>query len=154
MAPVTERERPRVDVDRPRCPYCHEAVGGDDEKTGCGACMAWHHRGCWSEHGKCSACGATEAAGALHAPVARPSPELARRAVADSDRKGGLVMIAIGVVNVLFFGSLLVWGLREGPRGHDLVGLCLAIIALGVGLAAWGTWLRRGASKDSSARKG
>lgn len=52
-----EREGARIKIDRPRCPFCHEAVGSEDAKRGCEECMAWHHAECWAEHGRCAACG-------------------------------------------------------------------------------------------------
>lgn len=137
--PVAERERPRVDVERPRCPYCHEAVGGDDEKTGCGACMAWHHRACWSEHGSCSACGATEAAGAPAPVIVRPEAAPARssaRAVAAaihySDRTAGWFVFWVGVANALLWGGFLLWWLAGGP---DMVELASFFFALGTVMA-------------------
>lgn len=55
----------RVQVERPRCPYCHDPVApGGDEAHGCGGCLAWQHRACWEEHGACGACGRAAAAGA------------------------------------------------------------------------------------------
>lgn len=43
---------------RPRCPFCHEEVLALDAKRACEACMAWHHRECWSEGGlRCASCG-------------------------------------------------------------------------------------------------
>ena len=47
-----------VRVEGPRCPYCHDGVHGEDEKHGCSACMAWHHKECWNEAGnRCATCG-------------------------------------------------------------------------------------------------
>lgn len=45
-------------VEHPKCPYCHEAVKASDDKAPCLACMAWQHRACRVEHGRCAACGA------------------------------------------------------------------------------------------------
>jgi hypothetical protein len=46
-------------VKHPRCPFCHEEVLASDPKRACEACMAWQHRGCWSEGGdRCATCGA------------------------------------------------------------------------------------------------
>ncbi len=78
---MIEREQLRLSAER--CPYCHEAVErSDQDKVACNACMAWHHAGCWNEHGACAACGAdrtglspsTTAAGATgeHLPAERP----------------------------------------------------------------------------------
>jgi len=53
---VNEREQ-HIRVDRPRCPFCRDDLLTDQEKTGCSACMAWHHTECWRSHGACSACG-------------------------------------------------------------------------------------------------
>lgn len=44
-------------VEHPRCPYCHQGVAPREPKVACDGCMGWHHRGCWSEHGRCAACG-------------------------------------------------------------------------------------------------
>lgn len=46
-----------VQVQRDRCPYCHDPVAPSQEKLSCDGCMAWHHEECWREHGSCSACG-------------------------------------------------------------------------------------------------
>lgn len=45
-----------VRVEHVRCPYCHEHVRPQDVKVGCEGCMAWHHRDCLAEHGRCAAC--------------------------------------------------------------------------------------------------
>jgi hypothetical protein len=42
---------------RPTCPYCRGPVGVEARKAACDACLAWHHRECWREHGACTACG-------------------------------------------------------------------------------------------------
>jgi len=55
---MSEDQRGRlVELPRPRCPFCRDEVGPDDPKQACGDCMAWHHGGCWTEHGGCSTCG-------------------------------------------------------------------------------------------------
>jgi len=51
------QELVQVEVQRDRCPFCHDAVRPDQDKTACDACMAWHHKDCWANHGGCSACG-------------------------------------------------------------------------------------------------
>src|SRR5688500_8420156 len=38
------------------CPFCRERVEGDPG-VACTACLARHHASCWTEHGKCAACG-------------------------------------------------------------------------------------------------
>lgn len=139
VGPVAERDRPRVDVDRPRCPYCHEAVGGDDEKTGCGACMAWHHRACWSEHGACSACGAVEAAGApavVRSARRVASPPIHFGVDAYLDRTSAWVLVGVGVANMLLWGGFLLWSVVGGPQ--DLVAPAVFFFALGVLLAVGG----------------
>lgn len=60
----------QVQVDGPRCPFCHEALRGEDHKRGCGSCMAWHHAGCLRENGgRCAACRAE-----VTTPVDQPAP--------------------------------------------------------------------------------
>lgn len=54
---VVNVERSRIEMSGERCPFCHDKVQAADEKTACSGCMAWHHAGCWGEHGGCSACG-------------------------------------------------------------------------------------------------
>lgn len=39
-----------------RCPFCHEAVTVEAEKIACDQCMAWHHKECWGELGRCGSC--------------------------------------------------------------------------------------------------
>lgn len=57
-SPIPEiREDLDVNVERPRCPFCHdEVLPTGQEKLACTSCMAWHHQACWQEHGGCSAC--------------------------------------------------------------------------------------------------
>lgn len=43
-----------------RCPYCHEDVKPRDEKQACNGCMAWHHKECWQDYGRCVICGLQE----------------------------------------------------------------------------------------------
>ncbi len=42
-----------------RCAYCKDAVELS-QRAACAACLAVHHEGCWSEHGRCAACGVEE----------------------------------------------------------------------------------------------
>ncbi|MCO5170897.1 MAG: hypothetical protein M9894_31600 [Planctomycetes bacterium] len=39
---------------RGRCPYCHDALGG--ELVRCDRCAAGHHAECWAEHADCASC--------------------------------------------------------------------------------------------------
>lgn len=39
-----------------RCPYCHDVVTIQSSKKACEQCMAWHHKECWNETGRCSTC--------------------------------------------------------------------------------------------------
>lgn len=39
---------------RGRCPYCHDALGG--ELVRCDRCAAGHHAECWAEHAHCASC--------------------------------------------------------------------------------------------------
>jgi len=47
-----------VRVQRERCPFCHDDIAANPDRTACPHCTAWHHSDCWSDHGGCSACGA------------------------------------------------------------------------------------------------
>jgi len=47
-----------IQIDVLRCPYCHDSLAGEALRAGCGACLAWHHRGCLAELGRCANCGA------------------------------------------------------------------------------------------------
>ncbi len=105
-------EGPRVEVERPRCPFCHEAVGADEPKTACEACMAWHHRACWSDHGTCSACGnAAATAPLIVAPrQAAEPPERCRRRGCTAEAERGRFLCARhhveGPWTALVFGLL------------------------------------------------
>jgi hypothetical protein len=47
-----------------RCPYCHADVDRDREAwLACHACLAPHHRACWSTAGACAGCGETRSVG-------------------------------------------------------------------------------------------
>jgi hypothetical protein len=57
VARVEKRSRQQLRVEHPRCPFCHDAVRGEDEKHGCSGCMAWHHLECWRESSeRCATC--------------------------------------------------------------------------------------------------
>jgi hypothetical protein len=64
-----------IQVQHPRCPFCHEPVRPEQIKAPCHACMGWNHEACWTEHGGCAACGQKEAGGPTSAPVAARSAE-------------------------------------------------------------------------------
>ena len=70
-------EKPQVDLQRSRCPYCHDAIAPGPGIRGCGECLSWQHESCWSEHGECGACGA-DAAGQRRAPAADSAPRAVR----------------------------------------------------------------------------
>jgi hypothetical protein len=54
--PVKTRDDVRVVANR--CPYCRDDVAIDGEDwVGCHTCLARHHAPCWSELGRCGACG-------------------------------------------------------------------------------------------------
>lgn len=69
----------QVEVQRDRCPFCHDAVRPEQDKTACDACMAWHHKDCWADHGGCSACG--EGASTEVKPSPKEAPVAVQRAV-------------------------------------------------------------------------
>lgn len=71
-----EKSRARIKVDKPRCPFCHEAVDAEEDKRACDACMAWHHAECWTEHGRCATCGLVAYLGLAEAPSPEPSSDL------------------------------------------------------------------------------
>ena len=50
----------KVEAKHPPCPYCHGPVEPSQIKAACDACMAWHHKECWEEHGACSTCAFAE----------------------------------------------------------------------------------------------
>lgn len=87
-----------VAVEHARCPFCHEPVRASDaDKAACGACMAWHHGACWSEHGRCAACEATTLANR----AAAPSPDALkkRQRAAAATLVGGLVaLLGVGLM--------------------------------------------------------
>lgn len=45
-----------------RCPYCHAGLDLSRERwVACAACLARHHRECFSAHEACGTCGESEA---------------------------------------------------------------------------------------------
>jgi hypothetical protein len=81
-----------------RCPFCHEGLRAESRDwVACGKCLARHHRGCWSEGGKCSACGSSE----------RVEPPTRVRLFAAL----GVVVVLIGALA----GRALVGGRSRGP---------------------------------------
>ncbi|MBL4844711.1 MAG: hypothetical protein JKY65_04225 [Planctomycetes bacterium] len=59
-----------------RCPYCHDAITGPGPKTGCEACLAWHHTACFRELGRCGNCSAAAEPPAV-------APEVLRAAMSE-----------------------------------------------------------------------
>lgn len=51
-----EEKLKQISMNKPRCPYCHGDISGIEDKKGCEQCMAWHHKECWVEYGKCATC--------------------------------------------------------------------------------------------------
>jgi hypothetical protein len=44
-----------------RCPFCHDDLSAESAGwVACRKCLARHHRDCWLEAGRCSACGSVE----------------------------------------------------------------------------------------------
>jgi hypothetical protein len=137
-----ERAR-EVHVELPRCPWCHDAVRGGQEKRGCSACMAWHHEECFEEHGACAACGKADEASppalvATRAPrVAPPRPwgPVPRRIAL------GLAGALVGVVLGALFHSQERRGFFE-PVDWFLV-LIWAGLGFVIGLAALELALQR-----------
>lgn len=50
--------RVRVGGSPTRCPYCHDAVSGQQRTVVCERCLSRHHASCWVE--ACASCGADE----------------------------------------------------------------------------------------------
>lgn len=57
---MSERERPQIEVQSTRCPYCHDSLERGVKPEICPSCHALHHTECWEEYGACSACGGRE----------------------------------------------------------------------------------------------
>ncbi|MEZ6185289.1 MAG: hypothetical protein R3F62_09815 [Planctomycetota bacterium] len=113
--PLTAERSAPISVQRPRCPFCTTDVAADERKTACDRCMSWHHSECWSEHGKCAACGHEATSEALRAPPAPRAAAAPRNAAARSGRGlayglGMLVGLAFRyrVVVILVVGLLVV----------------------------------------------
>jgi len=100
--------------------------------------MAWHHRACWTEHGRCSGCGAVQAAGATttapRPPAARPRT-LAPRQPGNPHPAGAWFLFSVGASNVLFFGGLSAWDLAGS--GQDMAALGVIFVPLGLWLSIW-----------------
>ena len=118
--PQREETRARdIEVQFPRCPYCHEDVAPQGEKAyGCPSCLAWHHRACWDELAGCGVC--RERAG-------EPSPGSVKARLRLMVR-----LSAIYVVMGLVLGFLGMW---------PLVGL-LALVGVGSAFTFWRSAMR------------
>ncbi|MGE0706502.1 MAG: RING finger protein [Planctomycetota bacterium] len=87
MAQESGSERARERPLATRCPYCHTDVErAQEEWVACQACLAPHHRGCWSEAGECASCGEPRAVGDGAPLEAGPAP---RRRQAPGTREKG-----------------------------------------------------------------
>ena len=106
--------------ERPRCPFCHDAIEGEGEKQGCGSCMAWHHTECWAEAGKCASCGA-HAGSTLGA---QPTPGTRLTATLRSHLAFLGISLALALLEVL---DLSAFG--GGPLGPGLLILWLVLAA-------------------------
>jgi hypothetical protein len=86
-----------------RCPFCHDDVAIEGEWSACSRCLARHHQPCWTEGGRCAACGHDGAV--RHEREAKKSDEAARRR---SKRAlvGALLVIVLGFVGLVFLGYL------------------------------------------------
>lgn len=71
-------ERIQTKIKRDRCPYCHDDIMPGGDNYACHACLAWHHMGCWKEHGACIGCGNAEikdyTSGSVGTPMPEPTP--------------------------------------------------------------------------------
>lgn len=165
------QEITQVEVQRDRCPFCHDAVSPDQAKTACDACMAWHHKDCWADHGGCSACGEGASTAVKPSPKESPAPqqEGAQEAVQAPQRTrttlptgttprpwlavSGLI---ISLITALGGSSLLaavysptetssgIWALNfKTPQGFDPIGVTF-ILFLTVPLLLLGAGLSAG----------
>ena len=107
QSPFGSECMPSVDIDHPRCPYCHAAVKpGDGAKQSCGDCMAWHHSECWQDHGGCSACNQTQ-------PATAPSDRTGKVLDAPADAvKSGSRALGVGLASLAFV-ALAAWAIAE-----------------------------------------
>ncbi|MCA8921934.1 MAG: hypothetical protein KDD82_09010 [Planctomycetes bacterium] len=142
--PRPHPERPlglRILREDPRCPYCHEAVCGEEPQLACNQCRAWHHQACWTEGGsRCSACGAaaTGLEGGLQAQGAASQPGGQvwgdRVGPYDQGHASLLLLSAVGAVGFGFFmDSTLPHGMRPlvlaVAVGYALVACLLALLS-------------------------
>lgn len=97
-----------------RCPFCHDDLPEEaPDWVACRSCLARHHSGCWTELGRCSACGnnrgLTIAGGRPEAPkrgfsMARLYLEGARPAAVRS--RGPSLPVVLGTLTASSFGLL------------------------------------------------
>jgi RING finger family protein len=158
------QELAQVEVQRDRCPFCHDAVSPDQDKTACDACMAWHHKECWSNHGGCSACGegaSTEAKPSPKegAPVQRVVREVQPAAEGEGQsnswmaKAGFLISLATAVLGFVFLSMSYsptettsgIWAINfTTPKGFSGLGVAFTLLVtvplllLGAGFSAGG----------------
>jgi len=154
-----------VEVQRDRCPFCHDAVSPEQDKTACDACMAWHHKECWSNHGGCSACGegastATKPSPKEAAPVqrvvraVRPAAEGERSAPPSWMGKAGFLislltaLLGLGLLSASYSPTETtsgIWAINiTTPKGFSGIGVAftllvtLPLLLLGAGFSFGG----------------
>ncbi len=118
-------------VEHVRCPFCHEPVrASDPAKAGCSACTAWQHTACWSEHGRCAACGAEAAWPSLAKAAAQPAAPARRRPPRWAVIAAALAAACAALIVVLLDGT------RERHAERDLIERAAAGSPVGIELLA------------------
>lgn len=64
-----EPARVHVAASPTRCPYCHDACASGEDTLVCDACLARHHRECWTVARRCASCGGSRALGSVSSGV-------------------------------------------------------------------------------------
>jgi len=117
--------------------FCHEAIGGADDKLACNACMAWHHQACWQEGGRrCASCGGGATGEASGGPAAAPRAGTPPRAAPRPPplRPGGprrRLMAAGAMALPLLAVGLLVLNLYEVLGSGSAAAVALGVVAGG-----------------------